>query len=65
MGGQTVGKWLIHDPKHRMDNRWQRPKHPATYPNWKCKHDTEEFHSNEFNRILQMKVLVQKHPLEM
>ena len=27
------GKWLIHDTKRRMDNRFAKPETPAEYPN--------------------------------
>ena len=37
---------------------------PVKKPNWECKHDTREFHSNEFHPVFPRRVWGQKHPWE-
>ena len=41
----TGGKWFIHGPKHRKENKLLSLKH-SDYPDLLCEYDIKEVHGN-------------------
>ena len=49
----TVGKWLIHDTKHRQESSCKIWNSPVEYLSRLSKHDIKESEGNMFNPIFK------------